>query len=622
MQDDDDTPNASTPIHREQSFLTSISSNAILQLILAHLTESGCHQTVAQLQQESGVGLAAPLVTIPQIQHWIRQGQWDIVLQNVSILDRRYQGLVADVTIQTVLELADDNEWETAYALLRTQQQQVNSVFHTDDEENGKMLHKVSDRLAELAALRDQDRNSSVPANYYSTLAKNTTRKVPQDTVTRQSRREEMAQQIGETIQQQPSQRLATLLQQALQWQAYTGQIPLHVAQHFTQEENNEGANVKSTPNEQEWDLVLGQADAMRASNQRRHKRQRRGASTVTQRYATIKFGQHAVCTAADFGSHPTLVTGSSDGMVELWDATTGKLRTDLPYQTDETVLTHEGGGASVTALAVAKDGTLLATAGNGETVPTVCVWRLDKGKLLRRFPLSNATSATALAWAPNGERLLVGCSDGTVREFGLRSGRQLKVFTSDTSSSYVTLVAYHADSGTVSVVTSAGDGAMRFWDGATAECRQVLVPHSSGSKLSSVGDKLPSETNANTPPLQSVLSVSSYPNGWIMVPRSTRAFCVNSVEARVQQVFDSPKQTSIMTAATTSPYHLYIATEDSSTRECECHAYDLSTGNRLKTITTSLPSGSRLFYRPYSDILAVYSPDQQQKKGKLYLWR
>lgn len=616
-----------------------IPSTSILQLILAHLTEIGCHASVARLQQESGVGLAAPLVAKTQLQQWVQQGQWDLLLRSLSVLhsSKSSHGIVAAVTAQAILELADQHEWETASALLRTMQQRM------EDTTSTTLSKELSARLAALAAVRDQDRSCAVPADYYTAIVllrssdddeeiSTTTkhqkkRKEPPETSsssssssTRQSRRDALAQEMAACLPQQPSQRLPALLQQAVQWQTHTGQFPLHVAQQYSDAVvEGEEETTSSNPPTAQWDLVLGQAQQQQA-HARRRRRRHQAHPHPHQRYATIKFGASAVCTAAAFGSHPTLVTGSSDGFIELWDSTTGDLRKDLPYQTDDAVLTHDGGGSSsVTAMAVANDGTLLATAGSS----TVCIWRLDTGSLLRRFALSS--SITTLTWAPTAERLLVGCQDGSVREFGLRSGRQLKLFLESSSTTYVTCALYHA----ASVVTASGDGAMRWWDGASADCRQVVVVPARGV---SVGDRLsssPAEASSSStaPPLHTLLLLRPHDAGgddrtsWILVPRGHRAVRIlqddgaSSSGARVQQIYDSP--TSIMTAATASSHHVYIATEDGA-----LHVYELDSGNRLRTLTTSLVPGSTLVYRPFSEILAVFSADRSQKKGKLYLWK
>jgi WD40 repeat-containing protein SMU1 len=111
--------------------------------------------------------------------------------------------------------------------------------------------------------------------------------------------------------------------------------------------------------------------------------------------YATIRFGKKATAESAVFLPDATgLVTGSSDGLIEIWDAAQKyqQLRLDLPYQQAEELLGHD---TAITALAVSNDGLLLAS---GSTDGMVKVWRVDTGKCLRQIP---AHQDSVVSWWP-----------------------------------------------------------------------------------------------------------------------------------------------------------------------------------------------------------------------------
>ena len=110
-----------------------------------------------------------------------------------------------------------------------------------------------------LAAVKDATKQEKLLQQLYGTTST--------ATCSKQQRRDELATQLSSVIPMVPPNRLTTLIQQALKWQAYTGQLPM-----YREGEGEEGANDNNYNNHDEpskkhkkrkhhFDLVLGETD-------------------------------------------------------------------------------------------------------------------------------------------------------------------------------------------------------------------------------------------------------------------------------------------------------------------------------------------------------------------------
>ena len=183
-----------------------------------------------------------------------------------------------------------------------------------------------------------------------------------------------------------------------------------------------------------------------------------------------------------------TLASAGDDGVVQLWDAATGK--------PGDTLI-----GASDWLLAVAfsPDGKTVAA---GSIDGRCYLWDLASTELLLEFsavtpPMPNQkampAAAAALAFSPDGKTLAIGSADGQVYLFQI-DGKFLRALTGHTSG--VTAVAFHP-TGTM-LASASKDRTLRLWTPANGQMVKALEGHTAwvqglaflahGSRLASVG--------------------------------------------------------------------------------------------------------------------------------------
>jgi WD40 repeat-containing protein SMU1 len=118
-----------------------------------------------------------------------------------------------------------------------------------------------------------------------------------------------------------------------------------------------------------------------------------------------------------------SLVTGSVDGFIEVWDSETCKLRKDLEYQANDELMMHE---EPVLSASFSRDGDYLATGSQGGKLK---VWKVSTGACLRKFPQAHPQGITSVCFAKDSTQVLTASFDQTARIHGLKSGKTIKEF-------------------------------------------------------------------------------------------------------------------------------------------------------------------------------------------------
>ena len=128
----------------------------------------------------------------------------------------------------------------------------------------------------------------------------------------------------------------------------------------------------------------------------------------------------------------------------------------------------HKG---SVAAVAFAPDGRRLVTGGNDGTAR---LWDAQSGQELLLL-LGHRSHVTAVAYAPNGQWLVTSSTDGTARIWDAAGGRELRIFKCENKGP-VWAVAVTPDG--KRVVTGNNDGTARVWDVASGQMLLTLKGH------------------------------------------------------------------------------------------------------------------------------------------------
>jgi WD40 repeat protein len=157
-----------------------------------------------------------------------------------------------------------------------------------------------------------------------------------------------------------------------------------------------------------------------------------------------------------------TLVSGSADTTIKLWDLASGK---EL-----KTLRGHQG---FVNSLDISPDGRILASVSADKTIK---LWDLAKGIITRTLK-GHDNYVNALVFSPDGRSLFSGGADNIIQQWDVSTGKEVHAFIGHTS--YVNALAISTDGKTL--ISSSADKTIKVWDliSLTAEPR-TLIGHTS----------------------------------------------------------------------------------------------------------------------------------------------
>ncbi len=153
-----------------------------------------------------------------------------------------------------------------------------------------------------------------------------------------------------------------------------------------------------------------------------------------------------------------TIVSGSGDNTIKIWNLRTGQLTTTLtePY--------------SVVGVAISPDGQTLASGGNDVTVK---IWNLQTGQLNTTL-IGHTATVRSVAISPDGQTLVSGSADNTIKVWNLQTGQLNATLTGHTDS--VRSVVISADGQTI--VSGSADKTIKVWNLKTGQLNTTLTGH------------------------------------------------------------------------------------------------------------------------------------------------
>ncbi len=399
--------------------MPTFEAKEVIQLSILHLLSCGLTQAADTLISESGTGLPCSPVPLAPL---AREGRWADVIGHMQRLDGDLvrtlpRGLFLDVKEMAVLELCNAKDFDLARLAAR-------ALDDENDDSNGFR----GDRRARIDSAFVDAGLDMEPA-----LAK---------------RRVEVAGRLEKAIPTAPADRLTILLSQAIKYQQLTGSLP---ANDPSEHDNPSLSTVPS------FSLITGLPPPQALDNTVV------ADKPLRSQYGVIKFPKKTHPTSAVFApTGDSILTGTTDGFVELYDPSTCKLRLDLPYQARDEILLHD---SPVRASSISPDASMIAT---GDDSGAVKIWSLASGKCVRSMQ-AHPKPVLAVLYTAASDKLITASQDGLIRLHGLRSGKVVQEFRGHTS--YVNDVACLGDL----IISGSSDNTVRVWRCSSGECLHTV---------------------------------------------------------------------------------------------------------------------------------------------------
>ncbi len=201
--------------------------------------------------------------------------------------------------------------------------------------------------------------------------------------------------------------------------------------------------------------------------------------------------------------NNQTLISGSFDKNIKIWDLATGEL-----------INTLSGHSKAVFSVVISLDEKVIASGSRDETIK---LWEMDSGRLIKTLT-GHSGSVRSLLLSQDGKTLISGSFDKTIKLWDLSTGELINTITDNINP--ISAIALTPDN---QIASSGEDGIIRLWELQTGKCSSILT-----GNLSSV------ESLAISP--DAYIAASSV-NGMISLWQLPTGLLINSFKGHLGQV-------------------------------------------------------------------------------------
>ncbi len=155
-----------------------------------------------------------------------------------------------------------------------------------------------------------------------------------------------------------------------------------------------------------------------------------------------------------------TLVSGSADSVIKIWQLSTG-----------QEIRALKGHSSWVRSLAISPDGQMLVS---GSEDNTIKIWQLSTGQEIHTLK-GHSSWVRSLAISPDGQTLVSGSDDSTIKMWNLNTGQEIRTLKGH--SSWVLALGISPDGQTL--VSGSDDSTVKIWNLSTGQEIRTLTGHS-----------------------------------------------------------------------------------------------------------------------------------------------